>query len=100
MGKTTNAVVPKPITIPCSKNPNAFPSGCPVGGRAFTAFFFNSSALGKAAGGVTNCGRGTENISDVYLGCREWASDSGVAGPTFAFIRMRIWGVGKDEPKS
>ena len=69
-GSTARAVEVKPSKIPCSKNPTACPGLCPVGFSCFKAISMSFEGAGKVAGGVMNCGRGVENISDVNRGWR------------------------------
>ncbi len=112
----TKTVKNRPATrkIPCSKNPTAWPSGCPVFGNGSSACFrilisktsspvetTFSRACKSLLGGEIYWGRDEENISGLYL----WAigavsMDIGVAGPiskwsgnwlTYVTLESRCW---------
>ena len=71
-GNITNAVTPRPMKIPCSKNPTAWPIFCPVGFNGTTAFSLRISVeFGSLGTGAMIVGREVLNIVVVYLGCSE-----------------------------
>lgn len=65
-------IVTNPITIPCSKNPRAFPGLWPVGGRGLSASFSSSARFVEVVSAVVmaealqmKAGRDTVNMSFV-----------------------------------